>query len=70
MADYITVFGEYYLRENDAVLAAVRLAAVNPGCNYAVRYDCVEALYRVVLVVNKSCGPATRTQRRAENEEQ
>ena len=49
--DYITVFGEYYLRENEAVLAAVRLANKNPGSNFAVRYDCVEALYRVVRLL-------------------
>lgn len=51
MNDYVTVFGEYYLRENDAVLAACRLASRNPGNNYAVRYDCVEGLYRVVLII-------------------
>jgi hypothetical protein len=48
--DYATVFGEFYLRENDATLAAVQLASENPGKNYAVRYDCVEGLYRVVVM--------------------
>jgi hypothetical protein len=51
-SDYSTVFGEFYVRENDAVLAATRLAGVNPRNNYAVRYDCVEGLYRVVVMAN------------------
>lgn len=51
MRDYITVFGEMYLRENDAVLAAVRMANEQPGSNFAVRYDCVEGIYRIVRML-------------------
>lgn len=51
MSNYITVLGEAYLRENDAVLAAVRLGNAEPGNNFAVRYDCVECLYRVVRLL-------------------
>lgn len=49
--NYITVFGEYYLRENDAVLAAVRLSRNGSG-DFGVRYDCVEGLYRVIRFVD------------------
>lgn len=52
MQNYMTVFGEMYLREVDAVQAAIRCAERQPGNNFAVRYDCIEGLYRVVMILS------------------